>query len=110
MVQSVLAAILESAGRSLQIGANDLDGVAYHDSVIPVFALFNNVPGGAGLVSAASDVAARVMAAAYSVAEGCKCGERSSCYGCLCNYRNQCAHELLNRTAAAETLAVFAVA
>ena len=60
--------------------------------------LYDNVPGGAGLVAELGDE--RVFRGMLNAARerlGGTCGCDSSCYGCLRSYRNQFAHPHLNR-------------
>ena len=105
---SLLAALLEGAGRTLQVGHGDLDGVTYLGHQVPIFALFDDVPGGAGLAREAFSRIREVVQAAKSVC-ACTCGEHSSCYGCLRSYRNQHQHELLDRSAAEGALSSILV-
>ena len=60
--------------------------------------LYDNVPGGAGLVTQLDDddVLLRVLSSARRRMTG-GCGCDVSCYGCLRSYRNQFAHPRLNR-------------
>ncbi len=63
--------------------------------------LYDNVPGGAGLVvqlEQESMFCAMIEKARERVQGNCKCD--SSCYGCLRSYRNQFAHPHLDRKAA----------
>ena len=63
--------------------------------------LYDNVPGGAGLVAQLEEVDVfRLMLqnAKNRVEGGCGCDK--SCYGCLRNYRNQFAHPHLDRNVA----------
>lgn len=67
--------------------------------------LYDNVPGGAGLVALLSQEAVfeeTIEKARERVNGGCKCD--SSCYGCLRSYRNQFAHPHLNRISALHIL------
>jgi ATP-dependent helicase YprA (DUF1998 family) len=101
---SLLAALLEGARRRLQVSQDDLAGVSYIDRA-PVFALYDDVPGGAGLAREAYARAREVFESALQVCNDCTCGEHSSCYGCLRSYRNQDFHQDLDRTLAAKVLA-----
>lgn len=103
---SLLAALLEGARRTLQVGHGDLDGVTYLEHQVPIFALFDDVPGGAGLAREAYSRIRDVLEDANRVCS-CTCGEHSSCYGCLRSYRNQHEHEQLDRTAAGEALSAL---
>ncbi len=70
------------------------------DSLIPPIVLYDNVPGGAGLVArlAEKDILGKCLNAALARVNGsCGCGDNDSCYGCLRSYRNQFAHEFLRR-------------
>ena len=67
--------------------------------------LYDNVPGGAGLVAEfeqKSMLKAMLEQAKIRVSGGCGC--ESSCYGCLRSYRNQFAHPYLDRSIALEFL------
>ncbi len=99
---SILYALLEGASDAFGIRRDDLDGTLYRFSrdPIPALVLFDNVPGGAGLVYRISqDLGAAFQAARERMARSC-CGEDTSCYECLRNFRNQPYHELLKRTTA----------
>ncbi|GIV04327.1 MAG: DEAD/DEAH box helicase [Fimbriimonadales bacterium] len=102
--QSVLAALLEGARRVLDVSENDLGGMVYRGTETPVFTLYDQVPGGAGLAREAFERIEDVVRKGVELCEGCSCGEHSSCYGCLRNYQNQREHEQLDRTIAAEML------
>lgn len=105
---SLQAAITEGASRALDIRRTEIDGTYYVDGSEPVFVVYDNVPGGAGLASRIFKEAGTVLRAAYRVVADCQCGTQSSCYACLRNYGNQYLHEQLDRTAAARHLARFA--
>lgn len=95
-------ALVEGAAETLDIPATDLSAtVAYaHDKQIPPIVLFDNVPGGAGLVARLEhkDKLKECLEAAKERVNGkCGCREEDSCYGCLRNYRNQFAHQNLKR-------------
>lgn len=67
--------------------------------------LYDNVPGGAGLVAQLEHETAfstMLDSAGLRVRGGCGCD--SSCYGCLRSYRNQFAHPYLTRVRALEVL------
>jgi hypothetical protein len=74
-------------------------------TMIAALALYDDVPGGAGLAREAYARAREVFESALQVCNECTCGEHSSCYGCLRSYRNQDFHHLLDRTLAAKVLA-----
>ena len=101
---SLLAALLEGARRTLGVSQGDLDGVGYLEHGQPVLALFDDVPGGAGLAREAFDRIREVIERAANVCHSCTCGDHSSCYGCLRSYRNQHEHESLDRTVAGASL------
>ncbi len=101
---SLLAALLEGARRTLNAGHGDIDGLTYMDGILPVFALYDSVPGGAGLAREAFNRFRDVLESARRVCKECTCGEHSSCYGCLRSYSNQFEHDALDRTVAAEAL------
>jgi len=99
---SVLYALLEGASDAFGIRRDDLDGTLYRyaGSPVPALVLFDNVPGGAGLVYRVSqDLSAAFQSARERMARAC-CGEDTSCYECLRNFRNQPYHELLKRSVA----------
>lgn len=104
---SVAYAVLLGAADTLEVPANDLNvtitgGKQSGGSAV---ILYDNVPGGAGLVAqlADEDVFADVIRASIERVRG-NCGCDSSCYGCLRSYRNQFAHGKLNRNQACEVL------
>ena len=84
------------------IPSTDLSGTvtAMSDDSIPPIILYDNVPGGAGLVARLEDksmLLSCLKAALSRVSGTCGCGENDSCYGCLRTYRNQFAHQNLQR-------------
>ncbi len=104
---SVAYAVLLGATDTLEVPATDLNvtitgGDQPRESAV---VLYDNVPGGAGLVAQLEDeeVFAGVLRAATARVQG-NCGCDSSCYGCLRSYRNQFAHAQLDRTRALEIL------
>jgi hypothetical protein len=99
---SLAYALLEGSADVLEIPSTDLSAtVAYSvDRSIPPIILYDNVPGGAGLVArleAKDKLRDCLEAARYRVNGSCRCGEDDSCYGCLRSYRNQFAHQYLKR-------------
>ena len=99
-------AVLLGAAQALDVPGDDLNvtitGVENEKYAI---ILYDNVPGGAGLVEDLTDVSmlTKVLKCARERVEGeCKCGE--SCYGCLRSYRNQFAHPYLQRKEALRIL------
>ena len=67
--------------------------------------LYDNVPGGAGLVAqlVEEEAFSKVINSAINRVSG-NCGCDSSCYGCLRSYHNQFAHPYLDRKWALEVL------
>ena len=99
---SLAYAVVEGAAEILEVPSSDLNAtVAYgSEHFIPPIILYDNVPGGAGLVARLEDKSVLKMAmgaALTRVSGACKCGEDTSCYGCLRSYRNQFAHQHLRR-------------
>jgi hypothetical protein len=100
---SLAYAIVEGAAEILQVPSSDLNAtVAYGSDMyfVPPIILYDNVPGGAGLVARLEDkgeLGKALQIALERVSGACKCGEDTSCYGCLRNYRNQFAHQHLQR-------------
>ena len=105
---SLAYAVLLGAADTLQVPDTDLNvtitgGDQPGESAV---VLYDNVPGGAGLVAQLEDegVFANILRAAMERVQG-NCGCDSSCYGCLRSYRNQFAHPYLNRHDALRILA-----
>ena len=99
---SLAYAVVEGAAEILEVPSSDLNATVAYGSeyFIPPIILYDNVPGGAGLVARLeeNDVLKRTLEAALTRVSGaCKCGEDTSCYGCLRSYRNQSAHQHLRR-------------
>lgn len=102
---SLLYALLDGCGESLDIERQDLDGVLYYlegNPARPAIVLFDDVPGGAGHTHriAQPHSMKAVLEATLTRLKRCECGGEAaaaSCYGCLRHYRNQFCHELLNR-------------
>jgi len=99
---SLAYALLQGAAAVLEVPSNDLNTtVAYGGNTsIPPIILYDNVPGGAGLVARLEekDFLHACLEAAFERVNGsCGCGENDSCYGCLRSYRNQFAHQHLRR-------------
>ena len=95
-------ALLEGAAEVLEIPSTDLNITISQneDSFIPPIILYDNVPGGAGLVSRLEEkeiFMSSIKAALDRVSGNCGCGVNTSCYGCLRSYRNQYIHEQLQR-------------
>jgi hypothetical protein len=99
---SLAYALVEGAADVLDVPSTDLSATVAHGSGedIPPIILYDNVPGGAGLVARLEekDVLRECLEIAENIVSKCTgCGESSSCYSCLRNYRNQFAHPYLQR-------------
>jgi len=99
---SLAYALVEGAAEVLEVPSIDLSATVAHGEQYPVFPviLYDNVPGGAGLVARLEDeevFKACLEAAQKRVSGNCGCDENTSCYGCLRSYRNQFAHQYLKR-------------
>ena len=96
-------ALVEGAAEVLEVPATDLNATVGHiggQHSIPPIILYDNVPGGAGLVARLEEpeVLKECLKAAHQrVCGACGCDENTSCYGCLRSYRNQFAHQHLER-------------
>ena len=104
---SVAYAVLLGAADTLEVPDTDLN-VTITGGDQPgksAVVLYDNVPGGAGLVAQLEDegVFADVLQASTKRVRG-NCGCNSSCYGCLRSYRNQFAHAQLDRNQALRIL------
>ena len=104
---SVAYAVLLGAAKTLDVPDTDLDvtitgGSNSGESAI---VLYDNVPGGAGLVAQLERERDfdKMLRNARERIRG-RCGCNSSCYGCLRSYRNQFAHPHLDRKRALEVL------
>ncbi len=98
---SLAFAIVEGAAEVLEVSSTDLCATVSYSShpVLPII-LYDDVPGGAGLVARLESkevLKSCLQAAMERVAGGCGCAPNTSCYGCLRHYRNQFAHRLLAR-------------
>jgi len=105
----IATALLEGMAEVVDVPSSDLNVTIGRGGLsgLPVIVLYDDVPGGAGLVARIEDPNAFRMSveAAYRRVEGsCQCGENTSCYGCLRNYRNQFAHPQLKRGPAKQYL------
>ncbi len=99
---SLAFAVVEGAAEVLEVPSTDLSTTVTHDSQppLPPIILYDNVPGGAGLVARLEreEVLRDCLQAALKRVEGaCGCATDTSCYGCLRSYRNQFAHQYLQR-------------
>lgn len=99
---SLAYALVEGAAEVLEVPSADLSATVAYDAQhpIPPIILYDNVPGGAGLVARLEEaevLRACLEAAQRRVGGNCGCEENTSCYGCLRSYRNQFAHQYLQR-------------
>jgi len=99
---SLAYALVEGAAEILEVPSTDLNATVAHSEqyVVPPIVLYDNVPGGAGLVARleGEDVLKVCLQSAKERVSGkCGCNENTSCYGCLRSYRNQFAHRYLQR-------------
>ena len=105
---SVAYAVLLGSAVALDVPDTDLNATIAggENPGEAAIVLYDNVPGGAGLVAQLDreGVFAKVLRKALARVQG-NCGCDSSCYGCLRSYRNQFAHPHLNRKRAFEILA-----
>lgn len=99
---SLGCALLEGTAEVLEVPSTDLNvTVGYSQPErLPPIVLYDNVPGGAGLVARLEDrviLKECLQAAVERVSGKCGCADSTSCYGCLRSYRNQFAHQNLQR-------------
>ncbi|SHK94868.1 DEAD/DEAH box helicase [Rhodothermus profundi] len=101
---SLAYALVEAAAELLEVPATDLNTVVAYKKKslqIPPILLYDDVPGGAGLVAQLGKEPAMLRSclelAKERVRGTCGCGALTSCYGCLRSYRNQFVHEQLRR-------------
>lgn len=99
---SLAYAMVEGAAEILEVPSTDLSATVAHMGKYPVppIILYDNVPGGAGLVARLEGeevLKACLEAAQKRVSGNCGCDANTSCYGCLRSYRNQFAHQYLQR-------------
>lgn len=108
---SLAYALLEGAAEALEVPSTDLSVTVKQSetgAAIPQIILYDNVPGGAGLVARLEeeDVFRGCLAEAKDRVSGkCGCGDDTSCDGCLRSYTNQFAHPHLARGPVAQYLA-----
>ena len=104
---SVAYAVLLGAAETLNVPDTDLNVTITggDNSGESAIVLYDNVPGGAGLVAQLEEkrIFAQVVHSARERVQG-NCGCDSSCYGCLRSYRNQFAHPHLDRERARQIL------
>ena len=104
---SLAYAVLLGAAQRLDVPATDLNATitAGETADETAIVLYDNVPGGAGLVASLEkgDVFSDVLGEAKNRVSG-QCGCTESCYGCIRSYRNQFAHPHLQRADALDYL------
>ncbi len=102
---SLAYAILEGAANVLDVPSNELNVTAHAydmQRIAPTLILYDNVPGGAGLVARleVKEMLVTCIEAALERVNGhCGCKPDTTCYKCLRSYRNQFAHPYLQRGA-----------
>src|SRR5207247_2510542 len=99
---SVAYALLYGSQEILEVPIQDLSVTVRSAAVdeLPEIIVYDNVPGGAGLVARLEDATMfrRCLESARDrVAGACGCAVDSSCYGCLRSFANQFAHPRLKR-------------
>lgn len=108
---SLAYAVVEGAAEVLEVPSTDLSATVSHSaSGVPPIILYDNVPGGAGLVARleSENVLRECLETALRRVDGsCGCAPNASCYGCLRHYRNQFAHPQLARGQVHEYLQVI---
>jgi hypothetical protein len=103
LARGLAYALVEGVAAFLEVPSTDLDATVLASSLadeLPPIVVYDNVPGGAGLVARLEDkVVLRecLLSARERVSGKCRCDENTSCYGCLRTYRNQFAHSYLQR-------------
>ena len=95
---SVAYAVLLGAAETLDIPDTDLNVTITGNAGETAIVLYDNVPGGAGLVAQLEQeqIFDEMLRNARERVQG-TCGCDASCYGCLRSYRNQFAHPYLDR-------------
>ena len=101
-IQSLSYAMLQGAAAVLEVPLMDINVTVKYtlNDEAPEIVLYDNVPGGAGLVARleSPDVFRSSLDAARDrVAGRCGCASDTSCYGCLRHYGNQFAHPHMKR-------------
>ena len=98
---SLAFALVEGAATVPEVPSSDLNASVVRDQDSETtIVLYDDVPGGAGLVAALEDrsVFRKVLMSAHQRVDGrCGCDESTSCYACLRSYRNQFIHPELAR-------------
>lgn len=104
---STAYSLLFGASKCLDVPDTDLNATITRvkNSDSSAIVLYDNVPGGAGLVEQLKVESTMVQVLTESLLRvSGYCGCDQSCYGCLRTYRNQFAHAHLDRTKAKECL------
>jgi len=99
---SLAYAVLQGAAEALEVPSTDLSVTVKQSEAgaeIPQVILYENVPGGAGLVARLeeTEIFRQCLEEAKRRVRDCLCGENTSCDGCLRSYTNQFAHTHLAR-------------
>lgn len=98
---SLAYALVEGAAEALEIPSSDLNTTVTHlEPGLATIVLYDNVPGGAGLVASLEEpgMLHKVLGVARKRVSGaCGCDASTSCYGCLRTYGNQFIHPELVR-------------
>lgn len=105
---TLVYALLEGMAKELQIERSDINGaIAVNKGLTRDIILFDDVPGGAGLVRKLMDEKSLVdvLKASYEVVNRDCCDEETTCNCCLRNYYNQSYHSIMKRKYAKEILA-----
>lgn len=105
---TLVYALLEGMAKELQIERSDINGtIAVNQGLTRNIVLFDDVPGGAGLVRKLMDRSSleQVLRASYEVVNRDCCDEETTCNCCLRNYYNQSYHSIMKRRYAKEILA-----
>lgn len=106
LAQGLASALLEAAADLLEVPTTDLGVTVSRIEPfarlypLPAVVLYDNVPGGAGLVAELQHLEKLeelLRLACERVNGSCGCDPETSCYGCLRSYRNQFAHHMLRR-------------
>lgn len=99
---SIAYALAQGASQTLDVPATDLSATVRRRPGTSDYTivLYDNVPGGAGLVARLSEsplLTEALQAASHRVSGTCGCSETTRCYGCLRSFSNQFAHPFLKR-------------
>ena len=96
----LVAALVIGVSVALEVPRTELQGVPIFAYTKPAIVLFDDVPGGGGVVGRLQEesVLRRVLEHAHACVKGdCGCGPEGSCYACLRTYGNQAVHGELRR-------------